>query len=158
MRMTATILSQAAPAVRKVLNLAAPALVLGLVLVAQAQGRIKYPSAPAGPIERGVDDILIKERADILLQNRFVTQQNNVYNKLGVLERQLSQATNPIVIAQLQRQIAQNTALFRSLQVSLTRGDAVLRYNLNVLNPQKDRALVLLNTLPRPRHQLQMFT
>jgi len=143
---------------RKLLNFAAPALVLGLVVVSQAQGRIKYPPAPAGTLERSVDNILIKERADIILTNRLVTQQNLVNTRLGVLENQLAQATDPAVIASLQRQIAQANTQFRTLGVAITRQQAVLRFDLNVLNPQKDRLLVRLNALPRPKNQLTMFT
>jgi len=155
--MTTTILSQAAPVARKVLNFAAPALVLGLVLVSQAQGRINYPAGPAGSLERAVDNILIKERADILRQNSLVTQQNVTNARLSVLQQQLAQATDPAVIAALQRQIAQQLARFNSLQVSINRNSLVLRNNLNVLNPQKDRALTLLNTFRSPRQQIVQF-
>src|SRR5882724_11358180 len=128
--MTTTILSQAAPAARKVLNFAAPALVLGLVLVSQVQARINYPPPPAGTLERSIDNILIKERADILLQNRLVTQQNQTNARIGVLQEQLAQATNPAVIAALQRQIAQQLARFNSLQVAINRNTLVLRNDL----------------------------
>src|SRR5262245_3557238 len=67
--------SYARPAVRKVLNFAAPALVLGLIVVSQVQARINYPPGPAGRLERAIDNILLKERADILRQARLVTQQ-----------------------------------------------------------------------------------
>jgi len=156
--MMTTILSQAAGAARKALNFVAPLLVLGSGLISQAYGRINYPPPPAGTIERSVDDILIKERADILLQNRLVTQQNQTNARIGVLQQQLAQATDPAVIAALQRQIAQQSALFRSLGVSINRNSLVLRTNLDVLNPQKDRALAALNRLPRPRNQLVQFT
>jgi len=142
---------------RKVLNFAAPALVLGLVLVSQAQGRINYPAGPAGSLERAVDNILIKERADIIRQNTLVTQQNQVNTRLSLLQQQLAQATDPAVIARLERQIAQARAQFGSLQVAITRGNAVLSNNLNVLNPQKDRALTLLNALRSPRQQIVQF-
>ena len=153
-----TILSQAASAARKALNFAAPVLVLGLVLISQAQARINYPPAPAGTLERAVDNILLKERADILLQSRLVTQQNTTNTRIGVLQQQLARATDPVVIASLQRQIAQQQSLFRSLQVQIDRNALVLRNDLNVLNPQKDRALVVLNTLSRPRQQIIQFT
>jgi hypothetical protein len=142
---------------RNVLSFAAPALVLGLVLVAQAQARINYPSGPAGSLERAVDNILIKERADILLQNRLVTQQNQTNSRIGVLQQQLAQATDPAVIAALQRQIAQQQARASSLQVAIDRNTLVLRNDLNVLNPQKDRALTVLNGLQRPRQQIVQF-
>jgi len=155
--MTTRFTNRAGQAARNVLSFAAPALVLGLVLVSQAQARINYPPAPAGSLERAVDNILIKERADILLQSRLVTQQNATNARIGVLQQQLAQATDPAVIAALQRQIAQQTALFRSLQVSIDRNKLVLQNNLSVLNPQKDRALATLSTLPRPRNQIVQF-
>jgi len=149
--------SRAAVAARNVLSFAAPALVLGLVLVSQVQARINYPSGPAGSVERGIDNILIKERADILLQNRLVTQQNQVNSRIGVLQQQLAEATDPAVIAALQRQIAQQESRFVTLQGQITRNAAVLRRNLDVLNPQKDRLIGLLSRLPRPRNQLTQF-
>jgi len=155
--MTTTILRQAAPAARKVLNFAAPALVLGLVLVSQAQGRINYPPPPAGSLERAVDTILIKERADVIQANRLVTQQNQVNARLNTLQQQLAQATNPAVIAALQRQINQTLAQFASLGVAIARNNLQLQNNLNVLNPQKDRALATLLTLPRPQNQIRQF-
>src|SRR3954465_6072431 len=100
--MMTTILSQAAGAARKALNFVAPLMVLGLVLISQAYGRINYPPPPAGNLERSIDNILLKERADILLQNRLVTQQNQTNTRIGVLQQQLAQTTDPAARAFLE--------------------------------------------------------
>jgi uncharacterized coiled-coil protein SlyX len=149
--------NRAAQVARTVLNFAAPALVLGLVLVSQVQARINYPAGPAGRLERSIDTILIKERADILLQNRLITQQNQTNTRINVLEQQLAGATDPNVIAALERQITQQQSRASSLQVQINRNTLVLRRDLDVLNPQKDRLIGLLNQLTRPRNQLTQF-
>lgn len=155
--MNTTLRNRAGRAARKVLSFAAPALVLGLVLVSQVQAVINYPPAPAGTLERAVDDILLKERDDILLQNRLVTQQTETNATLRVLQQQLAQATDPAVIAALQRQIAQQQARFANLRVQVNQNKAVLARDLTVLNPQKDRALLALRRLPTPRNQIRQF-
>lgn len=155
--MTTSLLSHAGRAARKALNIAAPALVLGLVFVSLAQARINYPPGAAGRLQRAIDDILIKERADILLQGRLITQQDQANNRINVLQQQLDQATDPAVIARLERQIAQQQALVTSLQGRIDRNTLVLQNNLDVVNPRKDRLIGLLSTLPRPRNQIQMF-
>src|SRR5262245_18735493 len=156
--MTTKLFDRAARLARNVLSFAAPALVVGLVLVSQAQGRINYPPAPAGTLEHAVDTILLKERADIIRQSTLIQAQNRANARLGGLEQQLSQATDPAVIAALQRQIAQTQAQLRQLQTAITRNTQVLRNDLNVLNPQKDRALQALNRLTQPKNQIQQFT
>jgi hypothetical protein len=152
------ILSRAAHVTRTGLSFTAPALVLGLVLISQVQARINYPPGPAGRIERTVDNILIKTRADILRQAALVNQQNVVNARIGILQQQISQTTDPNVLAVLQRQLLQRQTQFLSLQLRIDRNALVLRRNLDVLFPQKDRLLVVLNTLPRPRNQIRQFT
>lgn len=151
------ILRRVAGSVRKALSFTAPALVLGLVVMSQAYARINYPPPPAGTLERNIDNILLKERADILRQSALITRQNVTFARIGVLQRQIAQATDPAVIARLQRQLLQQQVQFQGLQVQIDRNSVVLLTNLNVLNPQKDRMFVVLNSLQTPRNQIVQF-
>jgi hypothetical protein len=152
-----TILSQAAPKARKALNFAAPALVVGMILVSQAQGRITYPTGPAGVLERSVDAKLAKEVVDIRVEKSLLTSQTLVAGQLAVLNAQLSHTTDPARKASLQRQIDQKTVQFQQIQRSIDRNAIVLRGDLNVLNPVKDQQLRTLHVTMGNRRQVDMF-
>src|SRR4051812_43425345 len=105
---------------RRTFGFAAPALVLGMVLVTQAMG-ITYPSGPAGTLERNIDRLLAKENVDIRLQNSLVHMEDAINAALKGLQKQLNNATDPTRIAFLEGQIAQKQAQLAANNVRLAR-------------------------------------
>src|SRR3954467_12144883 len=67
--MTTNVLRRAAPVARKVLNFAAPALVIGVLAVSQAHGRLPfYPKGVIGALERSIEAKLDRITADLVRQ------------------------------------------------------------------------------------------
>lgn len=155
--MRAKMLSYVATSGRSVSGFAAPALVVGLLLVSQSYGLIQYPRGPAGALERSIDSILAREQRDILRENALVRTQNAIDNVLDVLNVKLQNATNPNEIARLEQQIAAKQAQFQNFQQAIDRNGQLLLRDMNVLNPAKDQALASLSGVRGPRKQIGMF-
>lgn len=155
--MRANVLSYVASSGRSVLGFAAPALVVGLLLVSQSYGLIQYPRGRAGALERSVDSILAREQTDILRENALVRTQNAIGKMIDVLNVKLQNATDPNEIARLQQQIAAKQAQFQSFQQSIDRNGQRLLQDANVLNPAKDQSLATLSGVRGPRKQIDMF-
>ena len=67
--MTKNVLRRAAPAARKLSNFVAPALVVGVLAVSQAHGRLPfYPSGVIGALERSIEAKLDRITADLVRQ------------------------------------------------------------------------------------------
>src|SRR5262249_44093130 len=92
----------------------------------------------------------------ILRMNTLVHTQNAIGDVIDILNARLNQATNPNVIAALQRQIAAKQVQFQNFQIAINRNSLILQTNLTVLNPRKDNLLATLSTLPRPQRQIAM--
>jgi len=149
--------NHARPWARKALNLAGPALVVGLLLVSRSYGLVVYPHGAPGRLERSIDVLLAKEQADILRENRLVTTQNSIGNVLDILNQKLQNATDPNQIAQLQQQIAAKEMQYQNFQRAIDANGQILVRDLTVVNPAKDNALSVLGGMSRPRKQIEMF-
>jgi len=154
--MKTTIWGHAAPAVRKLLNFAAPALVVGLLLGSQAYG-IVYPPGAVGRLERNIDGLLLKEQNDIVLETALVQTQAAIGRVIDVLNTKLQNATDPNEIARLQQQIAAKQAQFNQFQTSIDANGRVLQRNLTVVNPAKDNALRQLAGVRQNQKQIAMY-
>jgi len=115
--MTTNVLRGAAPVARKLLNFAAPALVVGVLAVSQAYGRLPfYPKGVIGALERSIEAKLDTITADLVRQVQL--------SRLPRTARNLAQ-------------LRVNTArLQRDLQILVPRKDAQLT-RLSFLAPRK---------------------
>src|SRR5258708_31724841 len=87
------VLSYVASLAHKVAVFAAPALVVGLLLVSRSYGLIQYPSGRAGTLERGVDTILTQELNDINREFGLMRKQMAIEKQIALLDAKLQRAT-----------------------------------------------------------------
>jgi len=154
--MKTTMWGHAAPAVRKVLSFAAPALLVGLLLGSHAYG-IAYPRAPTGTIERTVDRLLLKEQNDILRESALIRTQNLIGGVIRVLNAKLENTSDPNQRAFIEQQIAQKQGQFNQFGQLINTNTQVLADNLNIVNPAKDRLLKQLIGLRQFPNQASQF-
>ena len=120
--------SRAGRVVRRLGGLAAPALLVGLIVVSQVLGRASASSVqsfqgPGAPnvrgLERTVNQLIKNETADLQREQRLVLKQDQANLKLFALEQTREHTTNPRQVRFLDQQINRNLAAFNRYQTQL---------------------------------------
>jgi hypothetical protein len=148
--------SRAGRVIRRLLGLAAPALLVGLIVVTQALGRTSATSAQAfeGPgapnvkgLERTVNRLIKNELADLRFEQRLFKKQDQTNLRLFTLDQKLQSTNNKRQIHFINQQINRNLTVFNRYQAQLNFNKGALIYDLAVTSPYINRELAVLGQI-----------